>query len=393
MNPSFKEMMNEVVAYGSCCECGSCVLVCPHNVIDYIDGKPKQVAKASNPFDYCGISEGIGCDCCAQVCPRLGTREHELGEAVFPDANDHYRGAFGYYRRLVVARTKDPEVLARCEDGGVVTTILCWGLRNGTFDGGVVSTIEADKPCQPVPKVVTTADDAIRSASSWYTYCPNNLALADAEKLGLTKVAFVGVPCQITPVRKMQVVDPAYLNNGRKKDKIIDKQTTFLKGYGDRVALNIGLLCSEVFDFQELMVDKIQKQMGIALSDIRQFNVKGKVQVFKKDGELVEINLREAQEYARPECHHCADFSAELADISCGGVGASGWTITVLRSRKGEEVFSALEREGLVEVKSIEEFETSMKVFLRLARKQRDRVPVPPGRTDSFVRPSGFGVR
>ena len=72
MPSTFKEMMNEVVAYGSCCECGSCVLVCPHNVIDYIDSKPKQVAKANNPFDYCGISEGIGCDVCAQVCPRLG---------------------------------------------------------------------------------------------------------------------------------------------------------------------------------------------------------------------------------------------------------------------------------------------------------------------------------
>jgi len=385
--------MNEVVSYGSCCECGSCVLVCPHNVIDYVDGKPKQVAKASNPFDYCGISEGIGCDCCAQVCPRLGSREHLLGEDVFPDSNDLFRGAFGYYRRVVVARTKDPEVLARCEDGGVVTTILCWGLRNGTFDGGIVSTIEDDKPCQPVPKVVTTAAEAIRSASSWYTYCPNNLALADAEKLGLTKVAFVGVPCQITPVRKMQVVDPAFLTNGRKKDKIIDKQTTFLKGYGSRVAFNIGLLCSEVFDFQELMVDKIQDGMGIALRDIRQFNVKGKVQVFKKNGELVEINLREAQEYARPECHHCGDFSAELADISCGGVGASGWTITVIRSEKGEQVFGALEREGLLDIKPIEDFETSMKVFLRLARKQRDRVPVPPGRNDGFARPHGFGMR
>src|SRR6266478_4545926 len=68
-HPSFKQMMNEVVAYGSCCECGTCVLVCPHNVIDYIDGKPKQVAKATAPFDLCGISEGIGCDVCAQVCP------------------------------------------------------------------------------------------------------------------------------------------------------------------------------------------------------------------------------------------------------------------------------------------------------------------------------------
>ncbi|MBI3781826.1 MAG: Coenzyme F420 hydrogenase/dehydrogenase, beta subunit C-terminal domain [Deltaproteobacteria bacterium] len=390
MHPSFKAMMNEVVAYGSCCECGSCVLVCPHNVIDYVDGKPKQVAKATNPFDYCGISEGIGCDCCAQVCPRLGDREHTLTDLIFRD-DDTYRGAFGTYRRVVAARCKDPEVLARCEDGGVVTTLLCWGLRNGNFDGAVVSAIDPAKPCQPLPKVVTTVDDAIRSASSWYTYCPNNLALADAEKLGLRKVAFVGVPCQITPVRKMQTVDAAFLDNGRKKEKIIEKQRGFLKGYGERVAFTIGLLCSEVFDFQELMVDTIEQRMSIPLSEIRQFNVKGKVQIFKKDGELVEIPLREAQEYARPECHHCGDFSAELSDISCGGVGASGWTITVIRSKRGEEVFNSLEREGLLDVRPIEELESSMKVFLRLARKQRERVPIPPGRTEVWARPAGFG--
>jgi len=391
MNPTFKQMMNEVVAYGSCCECGSCVLVCPHNVIDYVDGKPKQVAKASNPFDYCGISEGIGCDVCAQVCPRLGDREHHLTDRVFSD-NHAYRGAFGVYRRIVAARCKDPEILKRCEDGGVVTTILVWGLRTGAFDGAVVSAIDPQKPCQPRPTVVTTVDEAIGSASSWYTYCPNNLALADAEARGLTRVAFVGVPCQITPVRKMQLTDPAYLNNGRKKEKHLERQTHFLKGFGERVALNIGLLCSEVFSFDELMVDTIEGQLRIPLGDIRQFNVKGKVQIFKKDGELVEMNLRQAQEYARPECHHCGDFSAELADISCGGVGATNWTITVLRSEKGVEIFDGIVREGLLDVRPIEEFENSMKVFLRLTRKQRERVPVPPGQTEAWVRPAGFGA-
>jgi coenzyme F420 hydrogenase subunit beta len=393
MHSSFKEMMNEVVAYGSCCECGSCVLVCPHNVIDYIDSKPKQVAKATAAFDFCGISEGIGCDVCAQVCPRLGQRETHLTEAVFSEelsGNHTYRGAFGVYRRIVAARSKDPRVLERCEDGGVVTTLLAWLRRNDRIDGAVVSSVDKDKPCQPSPKVVRTEDEIIRSAASWYTYCPNNLALADAEKLGLTKVAFVGVPCQITPVRKMQQADASYLDNGRKKEKHIERQTKFLKGYGDRVAFNIGLLCSEVFTFDGLMIDTIQNQMGIPLGDIRQFNVKGKVQIYKHDGALVEINLRRAQEYARPECHHCADFSAELADISCGGVGASNWTITILRSQKGEEVFDALVREGLLDVKPIEDFETSMKVLLRLTRKQRERVPTPPGRHETFVRPEGF---
>ncbi len=391
MNPSFKEMMNEVVSYGSCCECGTCVLVCPHNVIQYIDSKPKQVAKKNGVFDFCGISEGIGCDVCAQVCPRLGEREHHLADRVFGGAaDDAYRGIFGSYRRVVAARCTDPEVLERCEDGGVVTGLLAWARRNGVIDGAVVSTVDSQEPCAPRPRAVVEVEDIIKSASSWYTYCPNNLALKEAEDLGLEKVAFVGVPCQITPVRKIQLADPSYLDNGRKKEKHIERQRKSLKGYGDRVKLNIGLLCSEVFTFDGLMRDVVEGEMKIPLTDIKKFNVKGKVLVYTHDGDVVEMNLKKSQEHARPECHHCADFSAELADISCGGVGAMDWTIVVLRSVLGEEIFDRATADGALEVRSMDEFETSMKVMMRLARKQRQRVPTPPGRRETFVRPPGF---
>jgi coenzyme F420-reducing hydrogenase beta subunit len=66
------------------------------------------------------------------------------------------------------------------------------------------------------------------------------------------------------------------------------------------------------------------------------------------------------------------------------------WTITVLRSRRGEEIFDDMVRRGLVEVRSMDEFEASMTVMLRLTKKQRDRVPVPPGRTARYVRPQGY---
>jgi coenzyme F420 hydrogenase subunit beta len=382
---SFKEMMNEVVAYGSCCECGSCVLVCPHNVIDYVDGKPKQVAKATAPFDACGISEGIGCDVCAQVCPRLTPREFELADLLY-GADQPYRGAFGVYRRILAARCADGDIRGRAQDGGVVTAMLVWALERGIIDGAAVSVADPSRPAHPVPKLVTTADEIRASAGSWYTYCPNNLALADAERLGLERVAFVGVPCQITPIRKMQLADPAYLDNGRKKPKHIERQTKFLKGYGTRVTLSIGLLCTEVFTYQGLMVDKIEGEMGIPLADIKKFNVKGKVLIYKTDGSLIEMKLKEAQEYARPECHHCGDFSAELADLSCGGVGAMDWTITIVRTARGEELFNRMVAEGLLEVRPIEELERSMKVLLRLSHKQRMRVPVPPGQDASRVR-------
>lgn len=388
MQTTFKQMMNEVVQYGSCCECGSCVLVCPHNVIDYLDGKPKQVAKASAPFDYCGISEGIGCDVCAQVCPRLGEREHHLEAQVFGDLDTMYRGMFGAYRRVVAARCTDPQV--RGEDGGVVTGLLAWLRRQDEIDGAVVSTIDPAAPCVPVPKAVTTVEEILASAGSWYTYCPNTLALEQAEKLGLTRVAFVGVPCQVTPVRKMQVANPAYLDNGRKKEKHLERQSRFLKGYGERVSLTIGLLCSEVFTFEGLMRSVIEGELGIALADITKFNVKGKVLIDTRAGERIEIPLKQAQAYARPECHHCGDFSAELADISCGGVGATDWTIVVLRTARGVELFDRATAAGVFEVQPMSAFETSMKVLLRLARRQRQRVPTPPGRAETFVRPPGF---
>jgi len=374
--PTFKDMMNDVVAYGSCCECGTCVLVCPHNVIEYVDGKPKQTAKESAPFDYCGISEGIGCDVCAQVCPRLQPRDFQLGEQVFA-GQEHpaYSSGFGTYQEIYAARVKDPRIMAVAQDGGVVTALLVNALRTGRIDGAVVSAADPERPCAPRPAAVTTEDEIIAAAGSWYTYCPNDLALEEAAQKGLTRVAFVGVPCQITPTRKAELRDTDFIPTGKKKDKMIDRQTRSLKDPPDRIALRVGLLCSEVFDFEGLMVRKIQDEMGIPLSDISKFNVKGEVLVHRKGGELVKIGLREAQEYARPECHHCGVFSAELADVSCGGVGCAGWTITITRTDLGRRVMQELIDADLIEVKPIEEFESSLKVLLRLARRQHQRVP------------------
>src|SRR5262249_42884291 len=154
-------------------------------------------------------SEGIGCDVCAQVCPRLSPREFQLTDLLY-GTQQPYNGAFGVYRRIVAARCVAPDIMERAQDGGVVTAMLRWAFERGEIDGAAVSVADPDQPAHPIPKLLTSVEEVLSSASSWYTYCPNNLALADAERLGLEKVAFVGVPCQITPVRKMQFVDASY---------------------------------------------------------------------------------------------------------------------------------------------------------------------------------------
>lgn len=376
---SFKDMMNDVVAAGSCCECGTCVLVCPHNVIEYIDGKPKQTAKESAAFDYCGISEGVGCDVCATACPRLWPRESHLKQAVFGDQPEGYEGIFGNYRHIFVARTKQEGLLDRAQDGGVVTGLLVWAREQGLIDGAAVSTVtDEDKPCFPSPRMATTVEEIKASSASWYTYVPNNLALEQAKEKDLKSVAFVGVPCQITPLRKLEYIDPSILMAAKKKPQIVSRQRGFMKGYVERVSFSIGLFCTEVFR-PELMTERIEQQMGIPLTDVSKFNVKGEVLIYKKDGDIARIPLEEAMhEYQRPECKHCGDFSAEMADIACGGVGTDRATIVVLRTQKAVDIWKQYEASGQVEVWPIAQNKKAWNILQRLARRQRERPPAGP---------------
>jgi coenzyme F420 hydrogenase subunit beta len=372
---TFKDMMNFVVDADRCCECGSCVLVCPHNVIEYIDDRPQQTAKKGAAFDYCGISEGVGCDVCAAVCPRLWPREQHLKAVVYGD-EPSYDGIFGVYRHIFVARTRDDGILNKAQDGGVVTALLAWARETGRIDGAIVSAVgEGDAPCFPSPKVATTVEDIRASSSSWYTYCPNNLALEDAVEQDLKKIAFVGVPCQITPLRKMENVDPSILLTEKKKPKIVGKQREFLRGIGERISFNIGLFCTEVFE-PTLMTERVEKEMGIPLTDVTKFNVKGEVLIYKNDGDVATIPLQEAAEkYQRPECQHCGDFSAEMADIACGGIGTDRQTVVVLRTRKGVDIWREFEASGLIEVEPIQDNKRAWNILQRLSRKQRNRVP------------------
>ena len=97
--------------------------------------------------------------------------------------------------------------------------------------------------------------------------------------------------------------------------------------------------------------------------------------IYPQSGEVAQLPLKEAREAQRPECRYCADFAAEHADISAGGVGATGWTITIVRSERGRKFMDGAIAAGRLEVRRIEEFESSLKVLNRLAQKSRDRVP------------------
>ncbi len=140
------------------------------------------------------------------------------------------------------------------------------------------------------------------------------------------------------------------------------------------VKIVIGLMCTETFDYSAFMVGVVQEEYGIPLGEITNVNVKGRVLITLKDSSIVEIPLKRARPYANEWCHHCPDFSAEHADLSCGGLGMTGWTMVLVRSETGDQFLTNAVAAGVLETRPAEEEPGALKVMERLSVKQRQRV-------------------
>lgn len=338
----FDTLLEKVVSSNICAGCGACFAVCPFKgVLEYAKEKPVLVGECKN----CGI--------CLGVCPRYNLQIEDIEEFIFGRRRKPEE-AFGINEKVYVARSTSKEILGKCQDGGVATSLIASSLDSGEIDGAIVSGIDSVNPWLPKPLFVTKSEDAVSSSGTRYTYSPSLIALKEAVSKGLQRVAFVGTPCQILALRRIQRFP--------------------LKKYSNPVSFTLGLFCSECFSYDGLMVEKIQKNLGINLMDIRKVNIKGRLLVQKADGGVVGIPLKEAKAYALPKCQFCGDFSAELADISLGGVGLDGWTFTVLRTSKGLDVFKRALDKGILEVKSVEEFKSAFDLLVKLSNSKRENI-------------------
>lgn len=341
---SFEESLGKSVLPKLCCGCASCVVVCPFNCLEYVGRKPALVKECK----VCGI--------CAQICPKHNLPMPTLEQVVF--GRERKKGEeFGVYRDVVIARTTDDHIMEKCQDGGIVTTLLVYALENGMIDGAALSGTDEKEPLRTVPKLATSANEIIGCAGTRYTYSANMLAFREGVLQKKRSLAFVGVPCQIQTLRRIQALP--------------------LKKYSDALGFAVGLFCSECFAYKGLVEKLIRGEMGIDPSDVKKVGIKGKILVTMKSGETKTVALKDAKKYAYSFCSSCPDFSAELADISVGGLGLNGWTLTVLRSEKGEELFRKAEKEGLIRARSIEEEKDVLDMLVKFSIRKRENASKP----------------
>jgi coenzyme F420 hydrogenase subunit beta len=259
---------------------------------------------------------------------------------------------FGAYRKLIVAQSTNQLIRKTAQDGGAVTALLVCSLESKIIDGAITSAVSEEKPFFPVPKLVTTPREVVESAGTRYTYSPNIQALSEANRQNREAVAFVGTPCEIRAIRKMQHANLRLVQS---------------------IKLLVGLMCSKAFSYEGLMVDHIQNKLGINLHSVKKIDIKGKAMTITADAKETTIPLASVEKYARKACRLCNDFSCELADVSAGSLGLNGWTLMVIRTSIGEQFFTQAEKAQAFVTRSVREDDPALKLLQRLSKTKRNR--------------------
>ncbi len=145
--------------------------------------------------------------------------------------------------------------------------------------------------------------------------------------------------------------------------------------YRANVALVIGLFCSESFTHESL--DRLGEMIDVAPARIENINIKGKVVVRLDDGEIRTASLKRYRDFARPACLYCVDYSAEHADLACGGIGLDGWTFTLVRTEAGHAALHSALADGLLETRPLDDEPRGPTLLRKLSADKKRNRPHP----------------
>ena len=346
--PSFLErgfgnLSTEVTVKRICCLCGTCAAFCDKIRIEEGEGGKKEPKFVEDYDTVCGL--------CYTFCPRTFLPLPEIERKIFGEEEKGAEGdPLGSYRAVYAVRATKAEIAKKGQDGGAVTSLLAYALDEGIIDCGVITT--SDEHWRPVTKVAKTYEDLKAGAGTKYTLYPGVTGVREAIAAGCEKIGFVGLPCQMQGLRKVQTAEQPY-------DVGVSK-----------VKLLIGLFCMENFT-EDLLAFVARKCAGGSLSRVTKFDIKGKEMLVSEKGETFSIPLDELTHYIGEGCLVCMDYTAELADIAVGSVGSEeGWSTVFVRTEQGEEVVKAAAEKGYIELKELEP--KGLDSIRKLARKKKD---------------------
>ncbi len=279
-----------------------------------------------------------GCGICYNQCPRTITDPIQL---------------MGEFDRGYVANTNIPEVIGG-QDGGTVTTLLCYLFDEHLIDAAIVTMKDPDNPWHPTAQIITSKDEAINASGSIYAHSQTIDALMDAIRADYRSIAFVGTPCNIDAVNKM-----------------FNSPAGMLKYFMRANILTIGLFCMDSFSPETLY--PMFENDGIDMSKVVKMDInKGKFKIYyeNQDDPVKAYTIRSLHRYKSSSCSFCTDLTAENADISVGSVGSGAKRNTVFaRTVIGAEIIEDAASKGYLTIEPYTSINLNAVLFLAKLKK------------------------
>jgi coenzyme F420 hydrogenase subunit beta len=329
---AYNVLEKRIINSGFCTLCGACEAACPTSALHIKGEKVQRLHDCSKDIDLCPI--------CYEICPH--SEALLLRSLSFVADAPIKNEALGYYRKIMLAQAVDPELRERSHGGAVVTALLKYGMETKFFDSAIVSQAETENPAKPKPSVALVPDDILSAIGS--KFFPSSVAKAYGSAVygyGRVNIGFVGVPCHVLALRKMEAWQHKIIGN---------------------LKITIGLFCFGTFSLSSLL-KYITEEYKIKPSEIKGMHLSSKFEVQTENG-VVQIPLSEVEEHILPSCRTCTDFTSELADISVGGAfPLQDWSTVIIRTKAGEDFFYKAVENGIINTWVIEQ---EPKVFERI---------------------------
>jgi len=327
----FSNLKKDVIDAGLCTACGTCVGACAPKAIsiDFETDEPEP--KLIGDCVYCGI--------CYSVCPGKDIPLRELDKVFLGKDRDFEKDKLGIYKYCGRGNAKDEDIKIGATSGGMISSLLICALEEGIIDAALLAGWRKDKPWRCKPYIATNREEVLQGLRTGMMIVPINELLYEAAMIKkYNKIAIVGLPCHIHGIRKLQ-------QHGKPK-KIADS-----------IKLTLGLFCSATYYWEgtkHLLQEfgKIKSIDSIKAMDYRGGKKPEGLYVLTKDGKIHFVaskhdytwHMLGAASYKRDRCLMCVDFTAELADISCGDIFQNvddkekHWVATLIRTEIGEKL-------------------------------------------------------
>ncbi len=339
---SVYEPVKVIFNSNTCSGCGLCAGICPVNCIEI-----------NNGFGKIDDQKCLRCGLCYLVCPRsfFPKRVMRMVQDKATDIKEY--NSFGPILEAHAARTKIQSITETCQDGGISSTCLYHLIKSKKVDIALGATM-SEEPWRPEPILMETTDDIVRSAGTKYVNNPN-LKLLNDEKIKGKNLAVVGVPCQMQALLKSKIYNIGIPSI-------------------NSILYRIGIFCMESFPYEEGF-KKICDKLNVQISDVKKTDInKGKFFVYTKNGEELNIPIKDINNLARIDCEFCFDLTSESADISVGSIGApSGWNMVLIRTQKGKELYDELIQNNLIESKDINEVKPGLPMLAKIANIKQNK--------------------